>query len=387
MTSNPRLIVALNTCHFTLFPIPTITLFWKDQIGMSLTDIMVLQALFGAAVVILEFPTGYFADRVGYRASLLVGSAVWCVGWLVYALGETFGAIVVAEVVLGAGAAFVSGADRALLWMSLEATDRGAQYARWESRMRAAAQTSEAASAAVGGWLYALAPRLPLWLQVPTAAAEFLAAFRTKETARARVETRSHVAHALHVARGALWRHRRLRAAIVLSVVLGLSTFVMVWLIQPWMQSRGIPPGWFGPLWAAAHLWLAAVTLAAPRMADGLGPRGVLLLCCLLIPLGYGGLAWSTSAWAVVFYLGFMTIRGLQVPILSTVMQQEAPPEDRATVLSLAALVFRFAFIVTGPLIGAVADRGGLDTAIALTGAGFTVASLAALALFAASRR
>ncbi|MBI2205980.1 MAG: MFS transporter [Candidatus Rokubacteria bacterium] len=387
MTSNPRRIVTLNACHFALFPIPTITLFWQDQIGMSLTDIMVLQAVFGVAVVVLEFPTGYFADRVGYRASMLVGAALWGAGWFVYALGETFGAIVVAEIVCGAGAAFISGADRALLWLSLEATDRVHDYTRWESRLRAAAQTTEAASAAVGGWLYAVAPRLPLWMQLPAAAVEMFAAFRMKETARPPIAPRSHVARALHVARATLWRHRRLRAAITLSVTLGLSTFVMVWLVQSWMQSRGIPPGWFGPLWAAAHVWLAAVTLAAPRIADVVGARGVLLLCCVLIPVGYGGLAWSTSAWAVVFYLCFMTIRGLQLPILSTVMQQEAPGEDRATVLSLAALVFRFVFVVTGPLIGALADRTGLDTALAVTGAGFTAASLASLALFTSSRR
>ncbi len=387
MTRNPRLIVALHASHFTLFPIPTITLFWKDQIGMSLTDIMVLQALFGAAVVVLEFPTGYFADRIGYRASMLVGAALWGTGWFVYALGETFGVIVLAEVVCGAGAAFISGADRALLWVSLEATDRVAEYTRWESRMRAAGQVSEAASAAAGGWLYAIAPRLPLWLQLPAAAVELAAALRMKEIARAPIATRSHVARALHVARETLWRHRRLRAAIALSVALGLSTFVMVWLIQSWMQSRGIPPGWFGPLWAAAHLWLAAVTLAAPRLDAVLGGRGVLLLCCLLIPIGYGGLAWSTSAWAVAFYLCFMTIRGLQLPILSAVMQREAPGDDRATVLSLAALTFRFAFILTGPLIGALADRTDLDTALAVTGAGFTVVSLAALGLFGTSRR
>jgi len=37
---------------------------------MSLTDIMILQAVFGLSVVLVQFPSGYFADRVGYRPSL-----------------------------------------------------------------------------------------------------------------------------------------------------------------------------------------------------------------------------------------------------------------------------------------------------------------------------
>ncbi len=83
MTANPRLLVALAALQFTLFPIPIITLYWKDQIGLSLADIFLLQAVFGLAVVLLELPSGYVADRVGYRRSLLVGAALWSAGWLI----------------------------------------------------------------------------------------------------------------------------------------------------------------------------------------------------------------------------------------------------------------------------------------------------------------
>jgi hypothetical protein len=120
----------------------------------------------------------------------------------------------------------------------------------------------------------------------------------------------------------------------------------MVWLIQPYMQARGIPAAWFGPLWAGAHVWLAGVSLASARVVGVLGVRTSLLGCCVLVPLGYAGLALSPAAWGIAFYLCFMTLRGLQAPILAGVMQQDAPAEDRASVLSIAALVFRLAFVV-----------------------------------------
>src|SRR5262244_4199659 len=116
---NVRLLVAYTACQFLLFPIPVITLFWKDQIGLSLADIMVLQAIFGLSVVVFEFPSGYLADRVGYRRSVLAGTSLLMAGWLVYTRAETFGAVAAAEIVLGAASAFMSGADRALLWVSL----------------------------------------------------------------------------------------------------------------------------------------------------------------------------------------------------------------------------------------------------------------------------
>src|SRR4029453_15490163 len=72
----------------------------------------------------------------------------------------------------------------------------------------------------------------------------------------------------------------------------------------------------------------------------------------------------SHAAWGIIFYLCFMTIRGLQVPILATVMQQDAPPGGRGVVLSVATLVFRLSFVVAGPPIGAMVDRLGMETAL-----------------------
>ena len=362
---NVRLLVVFAAFQFVLFPIPIITLFWKDQIGMSLADIMVLQAIFGLSVVLFEFPSGYLADRVGYRRSVLAGTTLLMAGWLIYTRAATFGAIAVAEIVLGAASAFISGADRALLWVSLEGSGRVGQYTRWDGRIRAVSQSAEALSAAAGGWLYAAGPRWPFWLQVPAAALALSTAAMLREAPRPHVPgERSHLERALHVVGFTLWRHRRLRAAMTLSVALGLSTFVVIWLIQPYMQARGIPTAWFGPLWACAHVWLAVTSLGSARVVGALGVRQGLLICCLLVPVGYLGLSLSHAAWGIVFYLAFMTIRGLQGPILATVMQEDAPPEDRASVLSIATLLFRLSFVVAGPPIGILVDRAGMQAAL-----------------------
>jgi MFS family permease len=351
---------------------------------MSLTDIMVIEAIFSAAVVLVQFPSGYFADRVGYRTSLLVGTVVWGTGWLAYTRGDTFGAVVVAEVLLGSGISFISGADRALLWVSLDAAGRGGEYTRWEGRLRAAGQTSEAVGAAAGGWLYAIRPRLPFWCQTAIATLSLATVLALRDVPRpAPVERRSHATRALRIVRFTLSRHRRLRATMALSVALGLASFVMVWLIQPYMQARGIPTAWFGPLWAGAHVWLALVSLASARVTAAFGVRATLLGCCLLVPAGYIGLAASTSAWGVAFYLCFMTLRGLQGPIIASLMQEDAPADDRASVLSLAALLFRLAFVVAGPPIGMLVDHAGMEASLAVLAVAFTAISLVAHATFA----
>ena len=383
MTRNPSLLVALAGFRFALFPIPVITLFFMDQIGMSLTEVMVLQAIFGLAVVVFEFPSGYLADRVGYRTSLLIGAALGIAGWGLYAGATTFAAVALSEVILGAAVAFISGADAALLFVSLDAQGRAHEYTRWEGRVRACGQTSEALSSAVGGWLYSIAPRLPFWLQVPNALLVVGAAAALAPEPRRVAAEVPHIERARRIVRFALREHPRLRVTMALSVVLGLATFVMVWLIQPWMQRRGIPAWWFGPIWAAAHVWLAAVSLASGRVVQAFGRRGALLGCCVLAPVGYAVLAVAETPWLVVAYLLFMTARGLQGPILAAALQEDAPGPDRATVLSLNALLFRLSFVLCGPAIGRLVDWAGLERALALLAVGFGLAALGAYAAYA----
>src|SRR5262249_21249208 len=156
---------------------------------------------------------------------------------------------------------------------------------------------------------------------------------------------------------------------------------------QPYLQLRGVPTVWFGPIWAGAHVWLAAVSLVSARVTAVLGLRATLIGCGLLVPLGYAGLAMTASAWGAGLYLCFMTLRGLQAPILSMLMQADAPDEDRAGVLSLLALLFRLAFVAAGPPIGALVDRLGMDAALGVLAVGFTVTGATALVFFLRAHR
>jgi len=87
---NPPLLCAFRALYMALFPVAVITLFYKHEIGLTMAEIMLLQGIFGVSVAILEFPSGYVADRVGYRRSLLAASVVAVVGWTIYSLASTF---------------------------------------------------------------------------------------------------------------------------------------------------------------------------------------------------------------------------------------------------------------------------------------------------------
>ena len=97
---NPVLLCAFHAGNMALFPIAVFTLFLRNELGLGLFHVFVLQAIFACGVALLEFPSGYLADRWGYRRVLLVATVFAVLGWLAYALAVDFVTLVIGELLL-----------------------------------------------------------------------------------------------------------------------------------------------------------------------------------------------------------------------------------------------------------------------------------------------
>ena len=82
---NPALLCAFHALQMSLFPMAILTVFYREDLGMSMTEIMLVQGGFGLAMALFEFPSGYLADRIGYRRTMVLASVMNAVGWTVYA--------------------------------------------------------------------------------------------------------------------------------------------------------------------------------------------------------------------------------------------------------------------------------------------------------------
>jgi MFS family permease len=338
-----------------------ITLFWKDHIGLSITQILLLQGIFSVAMAIMEYPSGYLSDRIGYRAALNLASLLGVIGWGLYSFADSFALVLVAEIILGISFSFISGSDSALLYETLKGSEEEQQYARHEGRMNGLGQIGEACGAIFAGLLYAMAPLLPFLIQVAVWVLAFLLTRTLIEPQRQQKVPTSHFTEALQSTRYALVENRKLRYTILLNVILGLASFYPVWLIQPYMQDGGVPIVWFGPIWAVANLTVAISAMASYRSHLKLGDRNMIFLFIVLIVAGYIGLGLVGGVWGFLFYYLLTCMRGLRGPMMMNFAQQEIPSANRAGILSLQSLAFRIGFVCTGPLIGKLADTVGVQ--------------------------
>ena len=360
MRRNIPLLYTFSFLQMTLFPMAIITLFWKEHIGLSLSQILLLQGIFAVAMVVMEYPSGYISDRIGYRTALTMASLLGLAGWGYYTMATSFRDVLIAEVLLGISTSFISGTDSALLFESLKTNGKEAGYARCEGRSTFFGQTGEAAGAIFAGVLYARYPLLPFFLQI---AVWLLALAITRGLTDPRREPHrhgSHLSEALTSVRYVFIDNQRLRVTILLSIVLGLASFYPVWLIQPYMRDCGVPIASFGPVWAGANLIVAIFALFSHRLRAFLGDRVMILLVIVLVWGGYLGLGLVAGVWGFLFYYLLTAMRGMRGPFFLHLAQTEIPSATRAGMLSLQSLCFRLLFVFTGPLIGRYADAYGV---------------------------
>ena len=110
---------------------------WVQERHVSPVAVATILAAGNFAVMAIELPTGWFADRFGHRTSMIVGSLVQVLGMLLCWLGQGISGLLAASLLVALGDGFRSGADQALLYRTCVALDRETDFQAIEARARA----------------------------------------------------------------------------------------------------------------------------------------------------------------------------------------------------------------------------------------------------------
>jgi hypothetical protein len=112
-------------------------LWWVQERHVSAVAVATILAAGDSALMTLEVPTGWFADRFGHRTSMILGSMVQVLGMLLCWWGQGVLGLLAASILVALGDAFRSGADQALLYRTCVALDRETEFQGIEARARA----------------------------------------------------------------------------------------------------------------------------------------------------------------------------------------------------------------------------------------------------------
>lgn len=345
---------------------PIVVLFYQEN-GLNMSQIFILKSVYSIAMVTTELPSGYLADVWGCRRTLLIGAVLGTLGMTIYSFSAGFASFLMAEVVLGIGFSFVSGADSAMLYDSLKAENRENEYTKFEGRITSAGNFAEALAGVLGGFLATYALRTPYFFQIGVAAIGIPAAVMLKEPQHAIERTHLKMKEILSII-AVTYRQREMRSAILISSFTGAATLTYAWFVQPYFQEAGVPVSVFGILWTALNLLAGVLSMFSYKVEQWLGMRKTLLLIVIFISAGFLLTALEISLAGIAILFFFYMIRGVATPILKNQINQYTDSKVRATILSIRNFEIRIIFAAIGPALGYLTDTFSLKTALIVSG-------------------
>ena len=316
---------------------------------LTLSDVLLLEAIYYISVVILEVPTGYLSDRIGSRRVLIASSAAQMAACSAFVSSGVFPVLACGQILLALGMALGSGSDTAHHYAVLKVLDRDEEYGRREARSARSLLLSQAISALLGGAVAVFDLRFAYLLTLVSSAVAATIALRFAEVRPDGVERES-VARAI---RSCL----RDAAQPRLAWLLGFSIFMTVInhipheFYQPFlkilihqMQFSLATPAVTG-MHTALAMGVATVAAAySIRIRDRLGSSPTLLLAGLVQTVIIAAMALAQSPAIAVLIVLRSVPRGLMQAPLNAEIVPLVGANRRATYLSIQSLLSRLAF-------------------------------------------
>lgn len=240
-----RLLTMIRIIRMFLITMPIIVIYWQSQ-GLQMKDIFILQVVFSVVVILFEIPSGYFADKYGRKKSLVIGSILGTLGFFTYWALPSYEGFLLAEIIMGLGAGFISGAGHALLYETLQKFGKEKLHTKLQGRIFAFGNISEAVAAILAGIIASTwsieAVIFTQWVVIMTSIPVALAL--TEVPTVHEIQTPA----LLNILRGNFKENKKLLYLNLYTAGISAATLTMVWFAQAYWKNIGVDILYFGYL-------------------------------------------------------------------------------------------------------------------------------------------
>jgi len=137
---------------------------------ITLAQLPLIEAVMLGLQLVMELPTGAFADLIGKRWTVFLGYLFFVLGGVIYVHARSFPVFLIYALLFGFGDSLISGAKEALLYDTVKGVGKEEHYAKIHSKISWIFQIGLAFSMIVGGALGAISYEVAIWATVATTA-------------------------------------------------------------------------------------------------------------------------------------------------------------------------------------------------------------------------
>jgi MFS family permease len=342
-------------------------IYLQQQRGLSLTQAALIDVTFFVAAALGEVPTGIVADTLGRKTSLAAGASLLCVSTFAWAFAPTMPLIMVAYVAMGVGFTFLSGAEDAFFYESLQITGRADEYTRLVGRVSATMVGAMALGSVASGLLATIDLILPFLidgLSLLTMLGIVLTFKEPQTEEKLGGQARKPFWEVLKQSLALMRARPTLRYPMMYLALVPLAALILETLfVQPQAVSLGVPLAGIGVVVMVVQLTNIAGSTWSDQIKNLFGEKRVLYSAPLFIASSLILLAAFQVFPALLFIavIGFVT--AVLRPLVMNRIQHEVSDHIRATILSMQSLMFTLVAAISQPTLGLIADQSGLPAA------------------------
>ena len=342
---------------------------WLYFYRLFITDqqVGILDGIAFAIGLIAEVPSGALADKYGRDKIVRAGHLLAGTGFFIQAFGSEFLPFFVGQAIFMIGVSFVSGADDALFFGRLNFSQTSIDWRKLLTRGSQVSLVGTLLATVIGGLLYTVNPRIP-WIL--TGLSFIIAAFivwpmkdtRERVTRKKLSDEISEYLHSIHMG-FAQFRLPKLWIYVPLILTVQGLFYTAGWgLLRLVLLDRfHFDPFWGSIAIASSSLITVGVLAIMHKYAERVSEKRVLTIISvsaatsLLFALGDLG-PWGFIV-ILVLYLG----EHILYPFMSEVLNNHAPENQRATVLSVGSFLRTLPYVALAPIIGYLNTHNQLE--------------------------
>lgn len=334
------------------FGVPVIVLLWQSN-HLSLFEVTILQSVFSILMVILEIPSGYFADLYGRKNALIIGSILMTIGTILLAVGFNFFTFLLAEIFVASGIAMMSGADSALVYDTLLELKEEKKFKKIWSDIISTFIFVMIFMNAIGGWLADINLRYAFYVIIPFMALSIPLSFSFKEPKRHELIVKKDYFKKLsQVIHKEVFLHPQLITVVLFSAFLYTSFQFALWFYNPYFELTGLDIFWFGFVFAFYNLVAAISSKYSHALEEKWGKVISYLILLFILILSHGLMGFWVSGFSFLFAAGQQWARGFHKVVIDDYVHGLTRSEIRATVLSVNSMISRLFYSISLPLLG-----------------------------------
>ncbi|MBD3280700.1 MFS transporter, partial [Candidatus Dojkabacteria bacterium] len=326
-----------------------------EYLELSFSQVAMLVSLASFVRVILEVPTGSWADRFGRKKIFVVGTALYVFSIAVYVLTKDINVLVLGQIVGGFGSALTSGTLAALIYDTLVEDGKEDMYISVNSNKQTYLFISRASAAILSGFIYGVDPRLPYILMGIFYTTTMFLGILLHEPEYTKPDSLSDFSQIKDTIKYLIANRKIVFFLTILSGFILLANMLFV-MYQPFFDSTGLDKEIIGFIYLVAFVISAIGSQVIKKIVAKLGYRKILVIMFLATITAALLFLSQIAIFGVMAVAVISIILGFQNTVEYSYLNSKLPSNIRATGLSILEMMKTLAFVIALNLAGSISD-------------------------------